>query len=499
MTTFKCLAWSLTCTSLVYFCNCEDSIASVIERLDQFEEELLDNKDDMIRMEKRILNIINGAKTSLRAELKENIGDKVREAMAEILQGESLQDMVKTQVVSELRHLKQGYHQMKRQIHHVSKELKDFQDETSVFHETVLKKARVGNRENSSDVSVKYRHRLEIELQKCEVTTADLKADIKRCMTLNETCQFPKQKHKTTFTVHHASPATQNDTSTSGSPVLTSLMTTQRLPVSTTSVTTQGRQEERSRILIAPRWSSTQHQFRQLNIHSNSLSVYQYLTMKNVLSVAYVAKTRKLLIGLNNPRKIVSSALDTSHVTVLREGVQTYGMAVDEERDIVFMTTDFPRHSISRMSTQGKDFTTIVNLSNYGNWPSGITLDNKRKKIYGCNGGKLFMVTYDGQGLATLATGNGMYAVTLDQTAGVLYYNNDKKLMKMTVSNNVSTEVTTLTARSCNMRLYRGTIYYGGCGPPIVGAVDVTYNTLEYTLQSVGMEGVDHVHLCLIP
>ncbi|XP_048252133.1 uncharacterized protein LOC125380053 [Haliotis rufescens] len=283
MTTFKYLAWLLTCTSLVYFSNCQDSIAYVIERLEQFEEELFHNKDDMNRMEKRILNIINGAKTSLRAELKENIGDKVREAMAEILQGESLQDMVESQVVSELRHLKQGYHQMKRQMHHVSKELKDLQDETSVFHETVLKEARVGNRDNSSDVCVRDKHRLEIELQKCEVTTADLKAAIKRSMTLNETCQFPKQKQKTTFTVHDASPATQNDTSTSGSPGLTTFMTTPRLPVSTTSVTTQRRQEERSRILIAPRWSSTKHQFRQLNIHNNSLSVYPYLTMNYLL------------------------------------------------------------------------------------------------------------------------------------------------------------------------------------------------------------------------
>ncbi|XP_071093419.1 uncharacterized protein [Haliotis cracherodii] len=499
MAEFKHLSWLLIWTYLTCVCNCQDSIVSVIQRLDQFEEDLFHNKEDMINMEKRIRNIIVGSKTALRAELRENIWDQVREAMAEILEGESLQDMVKSQVVSELRHLKQGYHQMKRQMRHVSKELKDFQDETSVFHQSVLKKARVGNRDNSRDDCVRDKRRLEIELQKCEVTTADLKADIKRLMTLNETCQFPKQKQKTTFTVHDASPATQNDTSTSGSPGLTTLMTTPRLPASTTSVTTQGRQEERSRILIAPRWSSTQHQFRQLNIHSNSLSVYQYLTMKNVLSVAYIAKTRKLLIGLYNPSKIVSSALDTSHVTVLREGVQTYGMAVDEERDIVFMTTEVPLYSISHMSTQGKDFTTIIDLSKYRGIPRQLTLDTRRKRIYGYNGGKLFMVTYDGQGLATLATGSSMFAVTLDQTAGVLYYNNEKKLMKMTVSNNVSTEVTTLTTSPWNMRLYRGTIYYSGLSSPIVGAVNVAYNTSPYTLKSVGMDGVSRILLCLVP
>ncbi|XP_071093414.1 uncharacterized protein [Haliotis cracherodii] len=489
MAELKCLSWFLTCTSLICFCNCQDSVVSVISRLNQFEEELLDTKVDTLRMEKRIHNIIDDAKTSLRAELKEIMRDQVREAMAEILQGESLQDMVKSQVVSELRHLKQGYHQMKRQLHHVSRSLKDFQDETSVFHQSVLKGAHVGNLENSSDVCVRDKRRLEIELQKCDVTAADLMADIKRCMAFKETCESQISQLKTAPVVPYPTPAVN----------VTSSSTTPGPPVSTTSVTASAPEEEKSRILIAPLWSGTKHQFRQLNIHSNSLSVYQNLNMKRVASVAYIAKTKKLLIGSYGPDRILASALDTSHVTVLREGVQTYGIVVDEDRGIVFIATHQPQNSISRMSTQGKDFISIIDLSKYGSYPRQLTLDTRRKRIYWCNGGKLFTVTYDGQGLATLATGSNMFAVTLDQTAGVLYYNNEKKLMKMTVSNNVSTEVTTLNARPWSMILYRGTIYYGSYSPTLVGAVDVTYNTVAYTLQSISMEGVNHLLICLIP
>ncbi|XP_071093413.1 uncharacterized protein [Haliotis cracherodii] len=447
MTELKCLSWLLTCTSLICFCNCQDNTMSVIQKLDQFQEELLDTKFDSLRMEKRILNIIDDAKASLRNERKENIRDQVREAMAEILQGESLQDMVKSQVNTELRPLKQGYHQMKSQVHHVTRSLKDFQEETTAFHDTILEKAK----------------------------------------TWNETCQFKISQQNAALSVPASSPVTANDTSTT------------RLPVSTTSVTTPKPEEKKSRLLIAPLWSSTQHQFRQLNIHSNSLSVYQYLNMKNVASVAYIAKTKKLLIGLDNPDKIVSSTLDTSHVTVLKEGVDATGMVVDEDRDIVFVSTYQPRHSINRMSTQGKDFTAIIDLSKYGSSPRQLTLDTRRKMIYGCNGRKLFTVTYDGQGLATLATGSSMYAVTLDQTAGVLYYNNEKKLMKMTVSNNVSTEVTTLNVVPYTMRLYRGTIYYSGVLPTLVGAVNVTYNIGAYNLYSINMKGASAILLCLIP
>ncbi|XP_046551989.1 uncharacterized protein LOC124261685 [Haliotis rubra] len=419
MVDFKYLPCLLTCASLICSCYGQDSMGYVLNKLKQFEKDL--------------------------------------------------------------RHLKQGYHQMKRQLHHVSRLLSDFQNETTVFHDSLLKKAGMSDRENSCDICMREKHQLEKVLQTCDANTANLKSQI---TTLKETCQSQMSKLTSNVTVSPSTPAPLNVTSTSRTSV---------------STTTPRPEEEKSRILIAPIWSSTPHQFRQLNIHSNSLSVYQYHTLKQVKCIAYITKTRKLLIGLYNPDKIVSSTLDTRHVTVLREGVETFGMAVDEDRDIVFISTYQPRYSISRMSTQGKDFTAIIDLSKYGSIPRQIALDTKRRRIYGCNTGKLFTVTYDGQGLTTLATGSQVYAVTLDQTAGVLYYGVQKKLMKMTVSNNVSTEVTTLDAVPWNMRLYRGTIYYSSNGSPIVGAVDVTYNTVAYTLQSVSVKGSSTNGMCLIP
>ncbi|XP_046551988.1 uncharacterized protein LOC124261684 [Haliotis rubra] len=481
MAEFKYMSWLLTSISLICFCNGQDSMVSVLNKLDQCDRDLLDNKMGMLAMEKRILNTIDVVKASLRAELKENIRDEVREAMAEILPGESLQDMVKSQVVSEVRHLKQGYHQMKRQLHHVSRSLSDFQNETTVFHDSLLKKAGMSNRENSCDFCIREKNKLEKVLQTCDATTANLKSQI---TTLKETHQSQISKLTSNVTVSPSTPAPLDVTPTS------------RTSVSTKTLRPE---EEKSRILIAPIWSSTPHQFRQVNIHSNSLSVYQYHTMKEVTCIAYTTKTRKLLIGLRTTDKIVSSTLDTRHVTVLRERVETYGMAVDEDRDIVFIATFQPQRSISRMSTQGKDFTAIIDLSKYGGDPRQLAPDTKRRRIYGSNEGKLFTVTYDDQGLTTLATGSQVYAVTLDQTAGVLYYGVEKKLMKMTVSNNASTEVTTLYAVPWNLGLYRGTIYYSSYDSPIVGAVGVTYNTVAYTLQSVSMKGTSTNCMCLIP
>ncbi|XP_048251950.1 G8 domain-containing protein DDB_G0286311-like [Haliotis rufescens] len=243
--------------------------------------------------------------------------DQVREAMVEILQGESLQDMVKSQINTELRPLKQGYHQMKRQLHHVSRSLKDFPDETSVFHESVLKEAHVGNRENSSDVCVREKQRLRIELQKCDVYTANLKRDSERFIAFNKTNQSQVSQLKTNLAVRSSqttkhvastsrtpvlttpvttprtplptapvktprspllttpvttprSPLLPTPVTTHWSPLLTTPVTTPRSPLLTTSVTTPRPQVEKSRILIAPLGSHTQHQFLQLNIHSNS-------------------------------------------------------------------------------------------------------------------------------------------------------------------------------------------------------------------------------------
>ncbi|XP_046582979.1 uncharacterized protein LOC124290310 [Haliotis rubra] len=347
MAEFPCLSVLLMCTSMVWFCNCHDSTVSVMDRLDQLETELLDNKMDSLRMEKRLLNIIDDAKTALRAELKENIRDQVKQTMAEILQGDSLQDIVKSEVVSELRHVKHGYHQMKRQLHHVSRSLKDLQVKTIVFHESVLEKARVCNETDQFKIS-QPKSSLVPESSPVTVNTTSTP----RSPALTTPVTRPRPSALTTSVTTPKPSALTTSVTTPRPSALTTSVTTPRPSALTTAVTTPRPNEEKIRILIAPLWSRYKHQFRQLNIHNNSLSVYPYHNVKNVGCVAYIAKTKKLLIGLDNPDMIVSSTLDTNQATVLHRGVEATGMAVDEGQDIVFLSTFRPQYTISRMSTE---------------------------------------------------------------------------------------------------------------------------------------------------
>ncbi|XP_067671350.1 uncharacterized protein [Haliotis asinina] len=474
----------LICTSLICF-------VSVEERLQQLEEDLLDNNGNMIRMEKRIRNIIDAVKTSLRVELKETIRDQVRETMSEIVQGEAFRDMVKSEVVSGLRHVRRGYHRMRRQLHHVSRSLQDFKDETATFHEFALKNVDDWNEQNTSDACAREKHRLERELEKSNVSMAELKKDNEQ---LNKTCQF---QLKTAVPVSQGAGLRVNPTSTR--PVLTKLVTTTSQLLMTASLTTPRQEEEKNRILIASVWSSTNQQFRQLNIHNGSLSFFPYHNMSRVTCIAYSAKTRELLIALYKPDRILASVLDTSQVRVLREGVRTYGMAVDEGRGVIFMGTHYPKYSISRMSQHGEEFNVVINLSMLASYPRQITLDTRREKIYWCNYRNLFTMTYDGQGLSTLARGHRMFSVTLDQKAGVLYYNKKNELMRMTVSNNVSTRVITLPDTPWNMRLYRGILYYGGWITSVLGTVNVTNKTGAYGLESRAIKGLIYPLVCLTP
>ncbi|XP_067671196.1 uncharacterized protein [Haliotis asinina] len=469
MSVFTGLSLLLTCAFLICCCNCQDSFVSLMNRLDQFEEELLNNKINVLHVKQKVFNMIEVAKVSLKSELKESIREQMREVMAETLEGDSLRDMLKSEVASALRHVKRGYHQMKRQIHHVSKSFKDFKDETTVFHEW---------NDTKSDICVIGKHRLR--------KSVNLKADVERIIALNETCESRLSRLSQLKTAL--------DVSTSSQTARNVIPTTSPLVSMTPRLG-----EKRSRILISPFWSYVQNEFLQFNIENKSLTAYQYHSLSSVMSVEYIAKTNKLLIGLYNTDKILSSTLDTDHVKVLKRGVAATSMAADEDRDIVFMSTYQPRLSISRMSLKGKNFTTIIDLSSYGGIPGQIALDTKAKKIYGCNENKLFTVGYDGQGLATLATGRTIRAVILDHKTGALYYNIGRTLMNMTVSNNVSTGVTSLRAYPRNMRLYRGIIYYGGYDPSIVGAVNVTHNTIAYTLQYVRMIGANDLQVCLIP
>ncbi|XP_067669155.1 uncharacterized protein [Haliotis asinina] len=480
MSELKCLSWLLTCTSLISLCTSQDSIGPIIQTLDKLQEEMHINKVDMIRMEKRILDFIEVAKTSLRAELKENIQGEVRKAMVEILQGEFLHDMLKRQVVSDLLHLKHSHHQMKRQLHRVSSSF----NETAVFQESLLKKTDLWNRENSSDICIREKHTLEIELQKAGDTTTNLTAIIKVCTALRKTCQSQMSQLITNLTVSACTPANVNATQTSAPSVpSTPTSTPPRTPV----------------ILVAAVWSNIPHQFHQIDIHGNFTGVYPYLNMRKLTYVAYARKTRKLLMGVEYPDAVLTSTLSTSDVAVLREGVRTYGIAVDEGRDIIFITTLKPLDSISRMSPQGKDFTAIIDLTKYSWHPRHLTLDTKRKRIYWCNYLKLFTMTYDGKGLATLATGDQVYAVTLDQTAGVLYYNDANKPMKKTVSSNVTTRVAILNADPWNMRLYRNTIYYSSYDSRIVGILNVTYSPIAHSIHLINIKDAHSLLMCLIP
>ncbi len=149
------------------------------------------------------------------------------------------------------------------------------------------------------------------------------------------------------------------------------------------------------------------------------------------------------------------------------------------------------------MSTQGEDFTNIVDLSGYGGIPRQITLDTRKKRIYGCNGGKLFTVTYDGHGLGLLVTGSRMHAVTLDQAASVLYYTVQKKLMKWKLSRNLRTEVTRVNVLPWNVEVHRGIIYISGLYPSTIDVV--SYNTGKYSLQSIDLDFLSQVTMCLIP
>ncbi|XP_067664337.1 uncharacterized protein [Haliotis asinina] len=495
MRMLKGISWLLICISLVCCCSCQESFVSVIQRLDQLEEELFHNKADMIRMEKRIRNIIDAVKTSLRVELKETIRDQVRETMSEIVQGETFRDTVKSEVLSGIRHVRRGYHQMKRQWHHVSRSLKDFQEETATFHAFVLEKVDDCNGQNKNDTCAREKHRLERELQRSNVSVTGLKQDNERLLAINKSCQFQISQMKTGLSVPVSSGTSHHVKFTSTSPAVTKVVTTTRSRLLTTATTTLRPPVKERRILIASIWSSTRQQFRQLNLHNDSLSVYPYHNLANVNCIAYLPKTRELLIAVYSPDRILASTLDATQTRVLKKGVQTLGMAVDEGRGLVFMGTHYPKYSISRMSTEGENFTNVIDLANYGRHPWQITLDTRRRKIYGCNFSKLFTVTYDGKGLSTLATRSDMFSVILDETVGVLYYNNGKELMRMTVSNNVSTRVITLRDIPINMSLYRGIIYYGGWTTAVLGTV----NTGSYSLESNTTRGFKYSYVCSIP
>lgn len=252
---------------------------------------------------------------------------------------------------------------------------------------------------------------------------------------------------------------------------------------------------QKSRIIIVP-LSSNRQESMQLHLNNNTLKPYPAITRSWIHSVVYVQRLRRILIGTRHPNRIFRFPLDGSKMNVFKRNILTYGMAVDEGRQLLFLTTHIPRYTISRMTTQGRQFTSLVNESFVGRFPQSITVDPLNKIVYAACYLNLISVSYDGSKILTLYSSTDIFAVSLGPTG--LYFNEKRKVMKMRPGGTNVTEVMELEVKPRTFVFYNNSMYTGSYAYGQVGVLHFTDCGRTIVYQDL-YEVVSSWSMCLIP
>lgn len=260
--------------------------------------------------------------------------------------------------------------------------------------------------------------------------------------------------------------------------------------------------QERSRLLAVP-YTRTNAQAKQIFLSGNTHQDYQYINLRRTISVAYVSRLRKILVSTYSPLRIVSYNLDRPGMRTVREGIRSYGMAVDEERQLVFFTTTYPSNTVSRMTTRGRQFQLVEQLSRYHS-PFSIALDPINRRLYVANAIYILSLGYDGEQKQTLYTGLSIYAVVLDPIENTIYFNDNSKVMRMSSSGTETRDVYDLGYKAWKMVFYNNSLYIGGysfrASEKYIDVVYVDVNDVSTEYQRLRtFDSSNGMNICLLP
>ncbi|XP_046575567.1 uncharacterized protein LOC124283622 [Haliotis rubra] len=261
---------------------------------------------------------------------------------------------------------------------------------------------------------------------------------------------------------------------------------------------TVGADSEPSRLLVA-RYSYRGTPPKEIRLADRSVRDYPFLNSSQISSLAYVSQLRRLLVAIDNPYAITSYTLDAPEdMVTLRRHIRTNAMAVDQGRQLVFLSAYHPLYSICRMTPQGGEFQYVLTQSRYDGTFIGVTVDPATRTVFTAFRTKLLSVNYDGEHLQTLFTGEAVYAVNFDPVDHTLYFNHNENVMKMLPGSTEPTQVHELEYVPFTFAYYNSSLYVGSYAAGDVGVIRLGNRSVEYE-ELLQVELTFRVSVCLLP
>ncbi|XP_067670574.1 uncharacterized protein [Haliotis asinina] len=473
-----------------------ENISTVAKHMSLLEEELNDLKSDIVRMELRMMNKIDVLKLVLRSDLAENI---VPSYMSSLF--ESFDATVNSHVISQIRRLKHGYQQVKRQTLSLTKQLSEIgMTKSGQEVDIVMVKGECEHQVSQlrTELNLTRRH---VWLVEEEVTL------LKGHMTalIRQVGDLQAQMNETLRTVQslvQQNERLRNDPTATGItqpvPLYTSKTPTSpnSTPVATTPTTRMF--HNMTRLLVVQYLSISKQYPHEITINKHDMRTYPYLHESWIEAVTYDPVSRTLIFSRLLPSGMYTSKLDVSGVRTLKKGIGSFGLTVDVDRRVIFFTTYHPSKSISRMSTSGRRYRILVDLSRRPkkDYPHDLAVCPRTKTIYfGGNRDGLWSVDYNGNRLHQINKRDGVIAVTFDNFHNALYFSVNKTVIQLSLSTNTRTEVSQFNARIKDLVYHDNKVFMSGQPGADIAVVDLDNNV--YTTVKT-MNSTYNV-MCLIP
>ncbi|XP_046562149.1 uncharacterized protein LOC124271124 isoform X2 [Haliotis rubra] len=240
------------------------------------------------------------------------------------------------------------------------------------------------------------------------------------------------------------------------------------------------------RLLLTPLRINTVTQFHQLQINTSIQEEYPFIqNPRRVRTIGYIPSLKRIVVDMELTPVLSSFAIDSSDQTILKKGLLTTAMCVDDQKQLVFVLVNIkPKLGIWRVPANGRNIG--QSLIFRGKLFSSFSIDIQTERFYMFKGSGLYSSKYDGSDMALLRKPLSSRLSLFDDINRNLYYIKSYVLHKVSLSNNITSRLQPLKYPPAALVKYGGHIYISFYNTLQIGVLNLGTGNYEY-LETVNV------------
>ncbi|XP_071086904.1 uncharacterized protein [Haliotis cracherodii] len=241
-------------------------------------------------------------------------------------------------------------------------------------------------------------------------------------------------------------------------------------------------------------------QFHQLPLNSGSEYEYPFIKdPKRVRAIAYIPSLKRIVVDMELSPLLVSFALDSYDKVVLKRGLHTNTICVDDGEKLVFVhVLRSPFRGIWRVSADGRD---VKNIQNFrGESVTTFSIDCRNSRFYIFKFSGIYSSQYDGSDMTPFLMNVFSRIALIDHVNQELYYYRikDGVVLKISVSDKTATSMISVPYTVSALAQYGSDMYISFFNTEKIGVLNLDSRKYrEFQRMPYNMTGYA-VILCIL-